>query len=136
MLSVIEYIKKNHWFENFSNEVPEIAAEVDVLVETFKTKKEINNYFREWLVSGKEDKLLERKMPLSNSSLAFRTDIFRCAELYCDYIVQHQKLDDLFFVVESSLVRIKDRNKDDEETLNNAKEALKTLGKLYYEVVD
>lgn len=136
MLSVIEYIKKNHWFETFPNEVPEISAEVDVLVETFKTKKEINNYFREWLASGKENKLLEQKLPLSNTASVIRTDVFRCAALYCDYIVQHQKLDDLFFVVESSLVRIKDRNKDDEETLNNAREALKTLGELYYEVVD
>lgn len=75
-------------------------------------------------------------MPLSNTASVIRTDVFRCAASYCDYIVQHQKLDDLFFVVESSLVRIKDRNKDDEETLNNAREALKTLGKLYYEVVD
>lgn len=135
MLSVIEYIKKNHWFEAFPNEVPEISAEVDVLVETFKTKKEINNYFREWFSSGKENKLLEQKLPLSNTASVIRTDVFRCAAS-CDYIVQHQKLDDLFFVVESSLVRIKDRNKDDEETLNNAREALKTLGKLYYEVVD
>lgn len=54
MLSVIEYIKKNYWFETFPNEVPEISAEVNVLVETFKTKKEINNYFREWLTSGKK----------------------------------------------------------------------------------
>lgn len=136
MLSVIEYIKKNHWFEAFPNEVPEIAAEVDVLVETLKTKKEISNYFRESLVSGKKDKLLEQKLSVSNTEFAIRAEVFRCATLYCDYIIRHKKLDDLFFVVESSLVRIKDLNKNNEETLNNAREALKTLGQLYYEVVD